>query len=315
MHFGVMWSSNPILLLTVILADLVLGDPRYLPHLVRYTGNAILYWEHKTREQGYDSVFHGAVFFVLVQGSILLPLFSFWALTYWMSPLLGRIVEALILFQCIGAGDLLHHVKAVARPLNNGNLPEARTRVSWIVGRDTENLSSSEVSRATIETLMESFNDAVMAPIFWYLLLGAPGALFFRITNTMDSMVGYRNAKYERFGKVAARIDDILGYVPARICALALWVICGCRHFKAIATDARKHNSPNAGWPEAAAAYGLNVRLGGTNTYGHGSKVSHSHVFNSKARKTNSLDIYRALRLFLAAYVVAAGVSILIAAI
>lgn len=315
MHFGVMWSSSPLILFLVILADLIVGDPRMLPHVARYTGSAILYWEHKTREQGYDSIFHGAVFYLLVVVTIGVPIIFFYLLVNWLSTTLGTLVGALVLFQCIGAGDLLHHVKAVARPLNNGNLPEARTRVGWIVGRDTENLSSSEVSRATIETLMESFNDAVLAPIFWYLILGVPGALLFRITNTMDSMVGYRNAKYERFGKVAARIDDILGYVPARICALALWVVCGCHHLKAIVTDARKHNSPNAGWPEAAAAYGLNIQLGGTNSYGHGSKISHSHIFNGKARKSNSLDVYHALRLFLAAYVVAAGVSILIAAI
>jgi adenosylcobinamide-phosphate synthase len=302
MHFGNMWETSVTLLAVVILLDLMIGDPRMLPHVARYTGNAIQYWESRTRELGYDSVFHGGIFYILVVLTITVPIGAFYIIVNWLSSYFGLMVAAVILFQSIGAGDLIKHVKSVAKPLNEGDLEEARMRVSWIVGRDTENLTSSEVSRAAIEALMESFNDAVVAPIFWYLILGVPGALLFRITNTMDSMVGYRNQKYERFGKVAARMDDILGYIPARICSFCLYLVCGCRHFKAIVSDARKHNSPNAGWPEAAAAYGLNICLGGTNTYGHGSKISHSHIFNPKARKANSLDVYRALRLFIAAY-------------
>jgi len=300
-----MWETDATLLALVIFLDLIIGDPRMLPHVARYTGDAIKYWESRTREIGYDSVFHGAIFYMLVVITIITPIGIFYLLVNWLSNSFGLLFGAIILFQSIAAGDLIKHVKAIAKPLNEGNLGEARLRLSWIVGRDTENLTSSEVSRASIEALMESFNDAVVAPIFWYFILGVPGALLFRITNTMDSMVGYRNAKYERFGKIAARMDDILGYIPARICALSLYLVCGCKHFKAIIYDAQKHNSPNAGWPESAAAYGLNVRLGGTNTYGHGSKVSHSHIFNKKARKTNSLDIYRSMRLFSAAYCIA----------
>jgi adenosylcobinamide-phosphate synthase len=233
------------------------------------------------------------VFWGLVTGTI----FVGYTISYFLSARLGRtatwLLNTLIIYQSIAATDLHRHARAVFRPLATGDLPEARRRLAWIVGRDTETLSGPEISRATIESVAESLNDAIVAPLFWSVIAGGPGALVYRTANTLDSMVGHRTEVYERFGKASARIDDFLNWIPARICAFFFCFFDSTRHWRAICREAASHASPNAGWTEAAMAYALGVRLGGDNYYdGH---CVRGPVFNSSGRDACGTDIARSL--------------------
>ena len=208
-----------------------------------------------------------------------------------LNPLGAQILETLVIYQAIAAMDLSRHVKAIIVPLANGNLAAARSRLAWIVGRDTEALSESEISRAAIESVAESTTDAVIGPLFWTFVAGAPGALLYRTANTLDSMVGHRTDAYEKFGKASARIDDVLNWLPARICAGAFCVFRSAVRWKTIRREAAAHASPNAGWGEAAMAYAIGVRLGGDNFYD--GQCVHGPVFNASGRASRCCG-YRA---------------------
>ena len=229
----------------------------------------------------------------MVSGTI----FAGYTITYFLCAAIGPaatwLLNTLIIYQAIAATDLYRHVQAVLRPLGAGNLVEARSRLAWIVGRDTETLSEPEISRATIESVAESLTDGIVAPLFWWAIAGAPGALVYRTANTLDSMVGHRTDAYEKFGKASARIDDFLNWVPARICAIFLCFFHAPSRWRAISQEASSHASPNAGWSEAAMAYALGVRLGGDNYYS-GHRVC-GPVFNSSGRPAGTMDIARSL--------------------
>ena len=210
-----------------------------------------------------------------------------------LNPLAAQVLETLVIYQAIAAMDLSRHVKAIIVPLANGNLAAARSRLAWIVGRDTEALGESEISRAAIESVAESTTDAVIAPLFWSFVAGAPGALLYRTANTLDSMVGHRTDAYEKFGKASARIDDVLNWLPARICAGAFCVFRSAVHWKTIRREAAAHASPNAGWGEAAMAYAIGVRLGGDNFYD--GQCVHGPVFNASGRAAAAADIASSL--------------------
>ena len=169
------------------------------------------------------------------------------------------------------------------------DLDAARRRLSYIVGRDTQTLDESEISRATIESVAESLVDGIVAPLFWAVIGGAPGALIYRTANTLDSMVGHRTPAYEKFGKLSARIDDLLNWVPARMCALMICLFRIPGSWRKVGREAAAHASPNAGWPEAAMAYALGVRLGGTNYY-DGEPVQ-GPIFNGSGRAAGVSDI------------------------
>jgi len=161
------------------------------------------------------------------------------------------------------------------------------------VGRDTANLDASETSRAAIESVAESANDAVIAPLFWSIVAGAPGALLYRTSNTLDSMVGHRTEAYEKFGKISARIDDLLNWLPARLTAMVFCLLNRSVSWNVVRREAAVHASPNAGWGEAAMAYALNVRLGGDNFY-DGQRVA-GPIFNPDGRTTTPADIAASL--------------------
>jgi adenosylcobinamide-phosphate synthase len=206
-----------------------------------------------------------------------------------ISPVAGYIFDIIVIYQAIAARDLQEHAKAVLQPLTTGDIGAARKRLSWMVGRDTETLDQSEISRATIESVAESLVDGFVAPLFWSLLSGAPGALVYRTANTLDSIVGHRTEAYEKFGKMSARTDDLLNWLPARICALVLCLFRCPASWTIVRREAALHASPNAGWPEAAMAYTLGVRLGGPNYY-DGERVE-LPVFNAAGRAAAVSDI------------------------
>ena len=209
-------------------------------------------------------------------------------------PLIGALAAAVLLAQ----RSLDAHVSRVADGLE-GSLAEGRTAVAMIVGRDVSQSDEAGVSRAAIESLAENFSDGIVAPAFWFLVLGPFGIVAYKAVNTADSMVGHRTPRHERFGWAAARLDDLLNVVPARMTALLIAVVCG-RTRAALRTawrDARTHRSPNAGWPEAAMAGGLGIALGGPRCYA-GEAVDASYLNAIGRRTLRAEDIRRALQLY-----------------
>ena len=166
----------------------------------------------------------------------------------------------------LAARSLFDHVRAIARPLTAGDLPQARHAVSMIVGRDVDAMDEGDVARAALESLAESFCDGVVAPVFWFVIGGLPGLFVYKAVNTADSMIGHMEPRWRAFGWAAARADDLMNWIPARI-AGALIALGGGQGWRVMWRDARKHASPNAGWPEAAMAGALRVRLGGPVRY------------------------------------------------
>ena len=181
----------------------------------------------------------------------------------------GMLLTGLVVYPLIAARSLYDHVAAVAQPLARQDIEAARCAVSMIVGRDPAQLDESGVVRAAIESLAENTSDGVVAPIFWGLLLGIPGIAAYKAINTLDSMIGHRTSRYEAFGWASARLDDLVNLIPARLTGLLFAIVSG-RFLPAVLVmwwDAHRHRSPNAGWPEAAMAGALGVRLSGPRTY------------------------------------------------
>lgn len=213
--------------------------------------------------------------------------------------LLGASLPALTLVALIATTGLaqrsLHdHVAAVLEPLRFGDLPAARAAVSRIVGRDTQALDAEGVAAAALESLAESFNDGVVAPAFWLLVGGLPGLFAYKCVNTADSLVGHMEPRWRAFGWASARTDDLLNLIPARL-AGALIALAGGRGWRAMLRDARRHASPNAGWPEAAMAGALDVQLGGDARY-DGETVARP-TFGDGPRPAVA-DLERGLRLY-----------------
>lgn len=208
----------------------------------------------------------GALGWLLLVG---VPTLALTALVPAGNRLLAGLSGIAVLYFCVGGRSLAEHARAVARPLSTGDLAQARAQVARIVSRDTAQLQRPEVIKATIESVLENGSDAVLAPLFWFAVAGAPGVLCYRLSNTLDAMWGYRNARYLHFGRTAARMDDVLNWIPARCCALS-YALAGrmalalrCWRLQAPAWD-----SPNAGPVIAAGAGALRVLLGGPARYG-----------------------------------------------
>lgn len=254
---------NLIPLLAGWLLDRLLGDPAWLPHPIVMFGKMISFFEHRFN-CGRNRKLKGA----LTAIGLISVVFAVTALVLSQLPLVPKlIVETIGVFYCLAGTTLIKEVKDVSSALNV-SLESGRRQVARIVGRDTENLSEQEVRAAALETLAENLSDGVVAPIFWYALLGLPGMMAYKMVNTLDSMIGYRNERYKDFGCVAARIDDIANYIPARLTALLMMVSAGClSKWKNVEKYGSAHASPNSGWPEAALATILNCRFGGTHDY------------------------------------------------
>jgi adenosylcobinamide-phosphate synthase len=263
--------------------DWFFGDPRWKFHPIRIMGKAIEILEPLFRALTKHQVVAGALFafsliaFTFCTALILTRLF--WA----VSPLAGFMVETILIYFCISAKDLEKSAMGVYRLLAGNNIEKAREELAMIVGRDTGQLSEEEVSRACVETVAENLVDGVIAPIFFAAIGGAPLALAYKMTNTLDSMVGYKNEKYLLFGKVSARIDDAANYIPARLAvpfiALAAKILTGkgSRAYQTAKTEGRNHTSPNAGYSEATFAGAFSIKLGGPSFY-HGKLVEKPYI-------------------------------------
>lgn len=246
--------------------DILLGDPPYLPHPIVGFGKMISFGEHRLNKGNHRKIKGGIMAIVY----ILLVFGVTWLirqLLYQHIQPLGITIDILIVFFCLAGTTLIREVRQVFVALDH-SLEEGRKQVARIVGRDTSALSAQEVRTAALETLAENLSDGVIAPLFWFALLGTPGMLAYKMVNTLDSMIGYRTQRYKNFGCWAAHIDDIANYIPARLTALLMVLVTG--HWRLIGfvwRNGRRHASPNSGYPEAALAGILNCRFGGPHYY------------------------------------------------
>jgi adenosylcobinamide-phosphate synthase len=266
-------------LLMASVLDVLLGDPRRLPHPVRAMGRCIAWVDTHVRAicQSAASL-RAAGIFLAVGLPVLVYVLGTVAIDG-AEQLDGRLGSALsigLAWMTLAARDLFDHVQSVDRPLQAGDLPAARQSVAMIVGRDTETLSESEVARATVETVAESTADGIIAPLLYLAIGGAPLALAYKAINTLDSMIGHRDERHIDFGWASARLDDLVNWIPARVAATLLLLGAGLAMrqpkrvrdgWRVFRRDGGKHPSPNSGRPEAAMAGILGVRLGGVNVY------------------------------------------------
>ena len=259
-------------LASAYLLDLAVGDPRWLPHPVRGLGWAISRGEQAVRARLRNEVIAGGLLvFAIAAGAWGLAHGALWAAGRF-SPWLTGAVEIALIYSCLSTKDLAVESWPVYRALKAGNLPEARAKVAMIVGRETGNLNEPEIVRATAETIGESVMDGIIAPLFYAVLGGAPLAFLYKAVNTLDSMIGYRSARYIRFGRIAAWTDRAMNWIPAWLTALflawagqILWG-SGRRSLRA----ARRDGAPtreNSFIAESAIAGAIGVRLGGVNIY------------------------------------------------
>ncbi|MET3911850.1 adenosylcobinamide-phosphate synthase [Bradyrhizobium sp. S3.3.6] len=226
---------------------------------------------------------------------------------------IGIVLAGILAWPLVALRSLYDHVAAVANPLLGGDITAARAAVSRIVGRDPAALDEAGIARAAIESLAENASDGIVAPVFWGALFGLPGIFGYKAINTLDSMIGHRNERHEAFGWAAARIDDVANFVPARLTGF-LFVLLARKRSEALSCmtrDARRHRSPNAGWPEAAMAGALGVRLSGPRIY-HGS-ITDEPWLNGGARDPLAADIGEGLTVYRRAMLLLAGLLAILA--
>ena len=270
----------------------VFGDPSRLPHPVVWFGKMISWGEHRLNK-GSHRIAKGAVMAVAL---ILLVFFVVWGLKRLLpNMVLWLVLDTIIIFYCLAGTTLIREVREVFLALDR-SLDEGRQQVARIVGRDTSQLSAQEVRTAALETLAENLSDGVIAPLFWFALLGTPGMLAYKMVNTLDSMIGYRTERYKDFGCWAAHIDDVANYIPARLTAVLMVIVSGKWSLvKFVWKNGRRHASPNSGYPEAALAGILNCRFGGPHYY-FGELFDKPYIGENE-RELTTPDMHTAVRI------------------
>lgn len=264
-------------LLFGLLLDLLLGDPRWALHPIRLFGRFIAWGERWLNHPPHQKAKGTLLSLILVLGV--------WGFFYAVEWLLADYRYALLAWQtiffffAICPRSLIGEALAVERYVAAGDLEGARKRLSWIVGRDTSQLTFAQIRTAVLETLAENLSDGVIAPLFFYALGGVPLMMAYKMINTLDSMIGYKDQRYKDFGYFAARIlDDAVNYIPSRLTALLMLLVAPSRRaVRTVWRDARKHASPNSGYPESALAGILGVQFGGPNIY-HGMLVEKPYI-------------------------------------
>lgn len=253
--------SMPLAALLAVLLDRLFGEPRRFHPLVGFGNLASAIEKRLNRRTRFGGVLGWALAVVPAV-----------ALACWLRPLAPFVVDVVLLTFAIGAQSLAEHAEAVAKPLREGRLDEARQRVGWMVSRETAQLDESGVAKAGVESVLENGNDAIFGTLFWFALLGGPGALLFRLANTLDAMWGYRTERFNHFGWAAARLDDALNWLPARLTALTYALLGQTRNALACwRAQAPGWESPNAGPVMSAGAGSLGILLGGAAIY-HGAE-------------------------------------------
>lgn len=297
--------STALILVLAMVLDAVLGEPKTLwdrvPHPAVLMGRAVGLVDARLNKGAARQIRGVAAMVMLVAGAVALG---------WILQALGGLAEVIVVAILLAQKSLADHVRAVADALRL-SLGDGRRAVARIVGRDTATMDEPAVARAAIESAAENFSDGVIAPAFWFLVAGLPGLLVYKITNTADSMIGYRTETYEDFGKAAARFDDLLNVIPARLAAALIAVSHGrLSDWRAIAIDARLHRSPNAGWPEAAMARALNVALAGPRSY-DGQMREFAFVHDHGLRQIGPVHVSAAVSALWRSWAVMLGIALL----
>ncbi|MBQ7427030.1 MAG: cobalamin biosynthesis protein CobD [Prevotella sp.] len=284
--------------------DLIFGDPARLPHPVVWFGRLIAAGEHRLNRNPHRRLKGallaiGLILLVFDLAWLIRTLLGIFALIFYdgttihQIPLLMYLFDILAIFFCLAGTTLIREVRQVFFALDR-SLEEGRQQVARIVGRDTSQLSAQEVRTAALETLAENLSDGVIAPLFWLLLLGTPGMLAYKMVNTLDSMIGYHTERYLEFGCVAARIDDVANYIPARLTALLMVLSSGrLKLLGFVRKYGRNHASPNSGYPESALAAILDCRFGGPHYY-FGELFDKPYI-GSNPRELSTADMKKAV--------------------
>ena len=317
-------SGHWTVLLPAILLDLILGDPHWMPHPVRWMGAMIAGLEKVLRgllpkTPGGERL--GGILMALLVGGAFCggSALLLWVLAL-ISPWLAWGVEVWLTYQLLAARALERESLAVYPCLIRGDLPAARTAVSRIVGRDTQSLDEAGVAKAAVETVAENTCDGVVAPLIFLWLGGLPLGMLYKAVSTMDSMVGYRNARYQFFGWAGARLDDLFNLIPARLAGLSMCLAAavlpgysGRGALRVFLRDRKQHKSPNSAHTEAACAGALGIQLAGDASYG--GKLVQKPTLGDPLRPVEPQDIPRACRLMYADALVVlallAGVNVL----
>lgn len=298
-----------------VILDFIIGDPYSFPHPVKLMGRIISFEEKLARKITASKKGLKFAGLIIVITNISLGFIAPYLLLKSIKQyrIIYTIVNTYLIYTCIAAKCLRDEAMKVSKALDIG-IEEARTRLSYIVGRETKNLSEEEIIRATVETVAENTSDGVIAPLLYIILLGAPGGLAYKFINTMDSMLGYMNEKYIDLGCFPAKVDDIFNYIPARVTGLLMCLSSIGRFnlkdgFRIMIRDRKNHKSPNCAYPEGAVAGLLGIQLGGNNYY-HGKLVEKPTIgdkikFIVKKDIENTIEImYRSQLLLLNIYVV-----------
>ena len=303
--------SGAAILALALLLDALLGEPDWawkrVPHPAVLMGKAIG-WLDATFNDGEKPLAKGA-----------LGILSFCAVAAIIGLALadvsfGGVLEVLVVAILLAQKSLTQHVQAVADALRQ-SVADGRAAVAMIVGRDTADLDGPAISRSAIESAAENFSDGVVAPAFWFLVAGLPGILIYKLVNTADSMIGYRTERHEEFGKFAARLDDVMNLVPARLTALLFMLARrNTAAWRVVRRDAPLHRSPNAGWPEAAMAATLNVALSGPRSY-EGETRDFPWVNGEGAHDIGSKEVDQAVDMLWAGWLALFGIVIVLAVV
>ena len=316
-----LFDNIPIVLLALAM-DAIIGDPNWLyrkiPHPIAAIGcmmNQLDLFLNRPQVKNPTKKILGVLFIIIalsVAGII------GWGMQTGLKLMeFGQLLEAILVSIFLAQNSLYRHVRNVAQALVSDGLDAARLSVSHIVGRDPATLDDSGVCRASIESLSENFSDGVIAPVFWYLIAGMPGILMYKTLNTADSMVGHLSPKYRYFGWASARLDDVANFIPARLTALLIFLTAliipstkGFKSLRSCLTYANRHRSTNAGWPEAAMAGALDIRIAGPRVY-NGIVVNDPWMGDGNPNlRTN--DIYRALKLYFSSNIINALILVLL---
>ncbi|HEY4077919.1 MAG TPA: adenosylcobinamide-phosphate synthase CbiB [Rhizomicrobium sp.] len=294
-----MVTANLSLMAAALVLDALIGDPRWLyarlPHPIVWMGTLLEWLDARLNKDACRAstrIAWGGI-------GLAIPLAVFAGGAWLLAALLsnsraGFAILALLTSTLLAQRSLYDHVRAVAAPLAAADLPTARAALRNIVGRDVEQLDEAGIAAAATESLAENLSDGVIAPLFWGCAFGFPGIVAYKVINTADSMIGHRTPRHLYFGRIAARLDDLANLVPARLTGLLIVMVTVSRRaFCAMFTDAMKHRSPNAGWPEAAMAGALNIRLSGPRAY-HGTPTNEPWL-NAAAKPPSARSLRNAL--------------------
>jgi len=295
--------------------DLIVGDPEWFPHPVRFIGRFIIFMESVLRKRMKNlraaAPILTASTVIVTMAITALALFLL-SLIHWIALLVGM---ALVSWMCLSVKNLADEARGVARALRNG-LEAGRKQVARIVGRDTAALQEEEIIRATVETVSENTIDGVISPLI-YLALGGPVlAMGFKAASTLDSMIGYMNDKYRDLGWASARLDDVLNYLPARVGSFLMCIVApmlgmnGKEAFHILKRDHANHKSPNCAWPESAAAGAIGIQLGGAHSYF--GKIVDKPTIGNDLRGPKISDIGKANRLLYASSILAISLAVLV---